>query len=412
MLTTLLWILIASEALVLLLWFWGLAWVRGLHADNDLQVVPETEQSSAAAVPSLVVLIAAHNEQSRIEACLRSLLSQNHPNMSVIVANDRSEDATSARVRAVMARDPRVRLVEVDELPRGWIGKTHALSVAASTVDADYLLFMDCDCQFVPGAISAVMHKVTRAGIEFASLMPSLELRSTAERILTPPACWLLGLWGMLGVKRGETNSELRLGNGQFMLFSRAAYQKVGGHASVRAELAEDLTLANSAAELGLRRWIGLGKGLYVTSRENDLPGTVNALTRVLIGSIVRPWRILVSPHLLFGGVGAPLWMLPLAAYLAITQDSPLAWTLAALASLHVLVMYHMMRKLFDMVLETSPSIWSFMIGSFITGVLVHWTWLVTMGRGHVRWGKTAYRVRGSRIVEVFPETPHSVAAS
>jgi hypothetical protein len=38
--------------------------------------------------------------------------------------------------------------------------------------------------------------------------------------------------------------------------------------------------------------------------------------------------------------------------------------------------------------------------------------WLVTTGRGQVRWGKTAYRVRGSRIVDVFPETGQSVAAS
>jgi hypothetical protein len=216
----------------------------------------------------------------------------------------------------------------------------------------------------------------------------------------------------MLGVKRGEANSEIRLGNGQFMVFSRTAYQKVGGHASVRDELAEDLTLANKAAELGLRRWIGLGKGLYVTSRENNLSGTVNALTRVLIGSIVKPWRILVSPHLLFGGVAAPLWMLPLAGYLVLKLDSPVAWALAGLASLHVIVMHRMMRKLFDMVLETSPSIWAFMIGSFVTGIFLHWTWLVTMGRGHVRWGKTAYRVRGSRIVDVFPEPSRPVAAS
>jgi hypothetical protein len=411
-LTVVLWMLIGCEALVLLLWMWGLAWIRSLHADQTMQVDPERGRRDESTTASLTVLIAAHNEQCKIETCLRSLLSQDYPNMRVIVANDRSEDGTSIRVRNVMAEDARVGLVEIGDLPHGWVGKTHALSVACVAVDADYMLFMDCDCQFVPGAIAAVMQKVTSDGIEFASLMPSLELRSPAERLLTPPACWLLGLWAMLGVKRGEPNSEIRLGNGQFMLFSRAAYQKVGGHASVKAELAEDLTLADKAAELGLRRWIGMGKGLYVTSRDNTLSGTVNSLTRVLIGSIVKPWRILLSPHLLFGGVAAPLWILPLAAYCVMTMGTPAAWAVGVMASLHVLIMYRVMRRLFGMVLEESPSIWAFMVGSFVTGILVHWTWLVTTGRGHVRWGKTAYRVRGSCIVDVFPDAGQSVAAS
>ncbi|HVP12986.1 MAG TPA: glycosyltransferase, partial [Phycisphaerae bacterium] len=306
----------------------------------------------------------------------------------------------------------RVRLVEITDLPHGWIGKTHALSIASTATQADYLLFMDCDCRFVPGAIAAVMQKVTRDGVQFASLVPSLELRSPAERLLTPPTCWLLGLWAMLGFKRGEQHSEIRLGNGQFMLFSREAYQKIGGHASVQDELAEDMTLANRAAELGLRRWVGMGKGLYVTSRNNDLWGAVNALTRVLIGTIVSPWRILLSPHLLFGGVAAPLWMLPLAAYCAVSLDEPAAWALGAVALLHVLIMHNVVRKLFGIILEESPSIWTFMVGSFATGLVVHWTWLVTTGRGHVRWGKTVYRVRGSRVVDVFPETTPSMTAS
>jgi hypothetical protein len=377
-----------------------------------MQVVPGARHDTQGACPSLAVLIAAHNEQCKIETCLRSLLSQDYQNMRVLVANDRSEDGTSNRVRRVMAEDDRVQLLDVDSLPSGWIGKTHALAIASATVEADYLLFMDSDCRFVPGAIAAVMRKVTREGIEFASLIPSLDLRSPAERLLTPPACWLLGLWAVLGVKRGEPTSEIRLGNGQFLLFSREAYQHVGGHASVKAELAEDVTLADKATALGLRRWVGMGKGLYVTSRENDLGGTVNALTRVLIGSIVKPWRILLSPHLLFGGVATPLWMLPLAAYCVMTSGASEAWAVGILASLHALIMHRVMRKLFGMVLEESPSIWTFMIGSFVTGILVHWTWLVTTGRGHVRWGKTAYRVRGSCIVDVFPETGSSVATS
>jgi hypothetical protein len=409
--TFLLWVLVGCEALALVLWLWGLAWVRRLLADDRMQLSLASEAEVDSNLPTLAVIIAAHNEQSRIDACLRSLLSQNYTRMRVIVADDRSEDATATRVRAVMARDDRVELVEVDSLPPGWIGKTHALSVAAQHADADYLLFMDCDCRFEPGAVAAVMRKAVAENVEFASLMPSLDLQSPAERLLTPPACWLLGLWAVLGLKRGEANTDMRLGNGQFMFFSREAYRKTGGHASVPAELAEDLSLAGKAAELSLRRWIGLGKGLYVTTRGNAFRGTVDALTRVLIGSLVKPWRLLVSAHLVFGGLAAPLWVIPLGLILAVSGAGPVAWTLAIGGLLHLIVMHRVISRLFGVVLEDRPSTWSFMLGGFACGVLMHWAFLVATGHANVRWGKTVYRVRGSRIVDVFPEATHSIPA-
>lgn len=409
-LTTVVWILVACEAMVVLLWVWGLVWLRGLYADEVMHVAPIPGEPPDRDSPRLAILIAAHNEQERIEPCLRSLLGQNYPNMHVIVANDRSDDLTGDRVRAVMAHDARVQHVEVNDLPPCWVGKTHALAVAAAQVQADYLLFMDCDCRFMPGALAAVMKKVLEDGVEFASLLPSLSLRTWSERLLTPPACWLLGLWAMLGRKRGEANSEIRLGNGQFLLFSQEAYRKVDGHASVRSELAEDLALASKAAERGLRRWSGMGKGLYITSRENTLSGTINALTRVLAGSLVKPWRLLVSPHLLWGGVAAPLWMLPLAVCCAGWTGCTAGWVLLSLALVHLGLVHTVVRKLCGMVLEETPSLWSFLAGSAVLGVLVHGAWLVATGRGGVRWGKTTYRVSGSQIVDIIPDAGPSAA--
>jgi GT2 family glycosyltransferase len=409
--TLLLCVLVVCEALVLLLWCWGLLWIRGLRIDPDMQVKPEPDEPPDPAAPALAVILAAHNEEAEIETCLRSLLAQNYANMTVVVADDRSEDQTAARVRALMADDPRVRLVQIDHLPAGWIGKTHALSVAYGQAVGDYLLFMDCDCRFAPGAIVALMKKIVGEGLEFASLMPCLELQSRAERLLTPPICWLLGLWALLGLGRGRPKSELRLGNGQFMLFARDAYRRLGGHASVPAELAEDLALANKAVEIGLRRWVGLGKGMYVTTRANGFAGTLNALTRVLIGSLVQPWRILLSPHLLFGGLAAPLWIIPLGTALGLSFGNAAAWVLAAAGLLHLMLLHRVIGKLFPMLVEPRPSVWSLTAGGFLCGAMLHWAYLVSTGRARVRWGKTLYRVRGSRIVDAISAAEGSAIA-
>ncbi len=409
-LAILFWVLFALYALIVLLWIFGTAWVRSLRADEEMCLDPLPAAKFDASSPSLAIYIAAYNEQERIGPCLDRLCRQNYRNIRITIANDRSDDTTSEAVRGVMATDPRVELVEINHLPAGWIGKTHALAVAAANPEADYLLFMDCDCRLEPGALAAVMRKVTSDGLEFVSLWPRLELLSPWERLLTPAASWLLGLWAFLTRKHDAANTEVKLGNGQFMLFSREAYQKVGGHASVQAELAEDLIIASKAASLGLKRWAGLGKGLYVTSRDNSFNTTVNALTRVLIGSLVDPWRILVSTQLLLGGVVLPLWLMPLSLYAAIGWDSVVGWAFVAACAIHCVAMLHLVRRLFAMTLEDYPSVFSFVLGSILTAGVLVWAWLVITGRGHVRWGKTAYRVRGSRIVDVLPEPGRSAA--
>ncbi len=411
--TILLWVLLAFYISIVLLWLGGMAWIQALHADQEMQIQPLPEADADPNAPTLRVFIAAHNEQDRIGPCLERLLHQNYGSLRVTVVNDRSDDTTGEQVRAVMADDPSrlVDLVEIEHLPQGWIGKTHALAVAAAECDSDYLLFMDCDCRLAPGAIAAVMRKVVDGGVEFVSLLPRLELLSRSERLLTPAASWLLGLWEFLRLRRGAASTELKLGNGQFMLFSRDAYRQVGGHAAVQAELAEDAIIAQRVAAMGLRRWSGLGKGLYVTSRDNSFSNTCNALTRVLIGSLVKPWRILVSTQLLLGGVALPLWLLPLSLYFAVARGSGLGWVFAVAGVLHVMAMLYVVRRLFAMTLEDHPSVFSFVLGSILTAGLLVWAWLVITGRGRVRWGKTTYLVRGSRIVTSLSEPGPSPAA-
>lgn len=396
------WLFVAIECLVTVLWVWGLGWLRGALAGADSKLLPRPDQAPDPDAPALTVLIAAHNEEDKITACLERILAQNYSNMRIVVVNDRSSDATENNVRAVMAKHARVEIVNINDLPSGWIGKTHALAVAAEDVNADYLLFIDSDCRLAPGAIAATMNKMTRGRIDFLSLMPSLELKTFWERTLTPPAAWLLGLFAAMGVRRTEMDTQMRLGNGQFMLFSKEGYKAIGGHAGVPAELAEDLAMAKLAAEAGLRCWTGAGKGLYVTSRTNGWSGTVNALTRVLIGSLVKPWRLLISTQILSGGIVTPIWLLPVSLCLGYYVGIPAAWALAAICVVHLVLIGTTSRTLFAMLLEERPSLPAFLFGSVVcTGVVV-WSWVVITGYGKVRWGQTTYRVRGSRVIDAL----------
>lgn len=398
-----LWSLVAVYGLVVFLWLAATIWLRGFHGDEALRIAPRPEDRPDPRSPSLAVYVAAHNEEDRIATCLKRLLEQNYGNLRVVVINDRSEDATSQRVADLMRREPRIELVEIDDLPRGWIGKTHALATACAGAKADYLLFIDCDCRLVPGAIAGVMKKVREEALDFLSLWPRLDLASPAERILTPAVTWLLGLWTILGSKGAADGSQVVLGNGQFMLFSRRAYERIGGHAAVRAELAEDIVMARKVGELGLKRWVGWGKGLYASTRANDFRRAVNATTRIVIGSLLAPWRVFVSAHLVSGGLASPLYVgLPALAWAAFQPEILPLWGIVGMAILHLAAMRVLTRRVFSVTFERTPSILHIAFGGLVcTFVMLRAYWVIT-GRGRVQWGTTSYRVQGSRIIEAL----------
>lgn len=411
MISILLWGLVGLYSAVVAAWLAATVWVRGFRANESMRITPDPSLTFDTSAPSLAIYVAAHNEAARIESCLHRLLNQNYPNLRVVVVNDRSEDETSEVVRRVMASDERVELVEVGELPDGWIGKTHALAVATCDSSADYLLFVDCDCRLVPGAVAAMMKKVVSERLEFVSLWPMLDLASPSEKLITPAVSWLLGFYTLLGSKSASDGSQVVLGNGQFMLFSRDGYEKIGGHAAVQAELAEDSIMARNVERLGLRRWVGWGKGVYLSTRDNSFSNTANATTRVVIGSLVKPWRVFCSVHVMTGGVASPLYIgLPCAILAAFRPELLQFWIIVGAACVHLVAMRFCIRRLFKMTFLHCPSIFTFSLGGLVAALVVQKAYWVIIGRGTVRWGKTAYRVRGSRIVTSIPSAG-SVAA-
>src|SRR2546427_6023194 len=78
-------------------------------------------------LPTLSILIAAHNEEAGIEKKLEQTLTLDYPpdKMEILVLSDGSTDRTDAIVESFA--DPRVRLVRVE--PR--LGKTHAQNFGA-----------------------------------------------------------------------------------------------------------------------------------------------------------------------------------------------------------------------------------------------------------------------------------------
>jgi biofilm PGA synthesis N-glycosyltransferase PgaC len=111
-------------------------WEKGDDPD-----APPTE-----APPRVTVLIPAHNESRVIGGTLAAACAIDYPDYEVVVIDDGSSDDTAAQVRRVMARDPRVRLVQklVNE------GKAMALNDALPLINGEIVLTLDADAEPEP----------------------------------------------------------------------------------------------------------------------------------------------------------------------------------------------------------------------------------------------------------------------
>jgi chlorobactene glucosyltransferase len=68
------------------------------------------------------------------------------------------------------------------------------------------------------------------------------------------------------GVSAGAVNDPRRaesLLNGQFLLIRRGAYERVGGHAAVRASIVEDVALGRALKRAGVRHQFARGEELF-----------------------------------------------------------------------------------------------------------------------------------------------------
>lgn len=108
--------------------------------------------------PELVtVVIPARNEARTIEAVLRSVLSQSHSNLQVLVVDGVSTDGTDAIVARLAAEDPRVELVTNPDrvIPL-------ALNLAADAARGRWLVRVDAHCRIPADYVERVVgHLVT-----------------------------------------------------------------------------------------------------------------------------------------------------------------------------------------------------------------------------------------------------------
>lgn len=245
---------------------WWLANVVTAWRWRGSPTLDEVPAHISGEAPSLSVIVPARNEARHIGACVRSILSTNYPQLSVIVVDDHSTDGTAELARTESAGDTRLTVTRPPPLPDGWLGKQWACEHGASLAPGEILLFTDADVRHAPDLHARIVGMMRRDRCDLLSVAGHQETVTFWERVVQPFVFSVLAqrYGGMGAVNRSRRASE-KIANGQCLAFRRAAYDAFGRHAAVRDSAAEDLAFAQRMFARGYRTQMALGESQLST---------------------------------------------------------------------------------------------------------------------------------------------------
>lgn len=197
------------------------------------------------------VLIPARNEEDTIEECVNSVLNQTYKNFELIVLNDNSTDKTESILNSISLKDNRLKIIKGKSLPADWVGKNYACHQLQMNSTGEYMLFLDSDTIMSEDCIYNSINFAVKNNADLLSLMPYEETKTFWEKVIIPMLYFAVLVFLPLRMIERSKSKKYAMGNGQFMLFKKSFYDKIGGHEALKNRIVEDVWLARRTKEFG-----------------------------------------------------------------------------------------------------------------------------------------------------------------
>lgn len=260
--------------------YWGgrkIAWIKNFPPAPD------------GNLPSISIVVAARNEEKNIAHALVSLLNLDYPHKEILVVNDRSTDRTGAILAELGAKFPELRVLTITELPKGWLGKNHALHRGAEATTSDLILYTDADIVFTPDALRRSITFFGQRQLDHLASLPEVRV----------PGAWLNLCIGIFGVyfsmfyepwKASDPKSKRFIGVGGFNLLKRSALAKIGGFRRISLRPDDDLQLGRLIKEAGFRQELAWGLGTSFVEWYASVPEMVHGLEKNMYSGFRYNW--------------------------------------------------------------------------------------------------------------------------
>jgi glycosyltransferase involved in cell wall biosynthesis len=372
------------------LWLWRLIEAAiGLPRVTDI-TRPEWEPNAEAIArfPRVTIVVPAKDEAECIEQCLTSLLNLDYPDFEIIAVDDRSTDDTGKimdRLDTQQTSD-KLKVIHVRDLPQGWLGKTHAMWLAAKQGTGEWILFTDGDIVFRADTLRRVMNYLCQKEPDHLVLFPTMLRHSAGESMM-------LGFFQALfasavrAQKIPQAGTRDHVGVGAFNLVRRTAYEKLGTYEALRLEVIDDLKLGKAIKAHGFVQNIVFGHGLISLRWGRGALGVVGNLTKNIFALLQYRWWLALAAAITVAYLNiwpfVGIWFAP--------GLSKLGYAVALCSIASVYLGMWRISKVPPGYFVTHP-----ISSALFIFTLLRSTWL-TLSQGGVTWRGTKYSVKELR---------------
>lgn len=261
--------------------------------------------------PSLSIVIAVKDDETEIGETLNTLLQLDYRPLEIVVVVDRSTDRTESIVAAAAARDDRLKMVVVKELPAGWLGKVNAMNRGVQQTTGDYFLFMDADMGVDTAGLTRALEICHEQQLDHLAVLPQVCRKGFLHDIMMVTSTILFISSSRPWMKIEDRPLKSVKGMGKFNLVKRSKFEKTEGFEWLKMDVADDVALAQLIAKNG-------GRSLLLNSGVEGLTldwyqsfwGVVTGLEKNIVSGFTNynPLQILFMPLMSSTPLLVPLW--------------------------------------------------------------------------------------------------------
>ena len=219
-----------------------------IAAVNFVQI--RTPNRSSELAGTVGVLVPMRNEAENVEGLVATLAAQDGL-LHFYLLDDSSEDQTLELLQQFTKADSRFTVIKGAALKDKWIGKTWALQQLYEVSKEDVLVSIDADVRLSNDAINKAVTLMHGARLDFVSPYPRQIARTLGERLIQPLLQWSWLTTVPLRFAESSGQKSMAVANGQFFVVRRSALDSIGGYATVKHAVIDDVFLARELVKSG-----------------------------------------------------------------------------------------------------------------------------------------------------------------
>jgi glycosyltransferase involved in cell wall biosynthesis len=264
---------------VFIAFFWVFHGLRVAYGSLHLPWIKDFASAEDADCPRISLLFAARDEEEKLPAALVTLAAIDYPHLEIVAVDDRSQDSTGRILDDFAGWHRRLRVVHVNGLPPGWLGKPHALQKAYENSAGDWLLFTDADVRFAPDVLRRAVTLAKQRDLDHLTLFGDVEMVGFWEKVLIT----FFGLAFHIATdpyRVSNPHSRAYVGVGAFQLIKRSAYEGCGTHSRLAMEVVDDMKLGKLVKQSGFRTCVGVAQDAVVVRWHAGLGSLIRGVTK------------------------------------------------------------------------------------------------------------------------------------